>query len=531
MMDGSRHYRTILQWTGLFAAPVLALLVYLVLPDEYVGGDGTLIPFPQAGRATAACAVWMAVWWMTEAIPVYATALLPILMLPLLGAATVKRATAPYGHELIFLFMGGFIIALAMQRWGLHRRIAYGALRLVGDRPRNIVAGFMFVTAALSMWVSNTSVTIMMLPIVLSVIDLVASPAAGQPAGADPPGGGWDAGEAESHRPAGASGSGDDNLALCLLLGVAYAASIGGIGTLIGTPPNLFLASFIRDEMGVEISFVRWMGVALPLVVLFVPIVWLLMTRVFYPLGARPIEGGVAVTREAYAQLGPMRRGEWATLCVFVLAAIGWLTRSLLARIELFGLRPLAGLTDTGIAIGAALLLFVIPVDVRTRRFVMNWKTAVRLPWGILILFGGGLSLAAAIKGNGVAELLGSRVGAAQGVPGWLLVMLVSTLVIFLTEITSNTATTATMVPLLAALAPGLGVHAYTLIVPAAIAASCAFMLPVATPPNAIVFGSGHVTIPQMCRVGMWLNIIGIILITILTYSVALPLLGVPPAR
>ncbi len=526
MNEPARMTRSTIQWIGLGAAPLLGLLVFLLMPDGYVDAHGETIPFAHAGKATAALAVWMAVWWMTEAIPVYATALLPLVMLPLLDAATMSRAAAPYGHELIFLFMGGFILALAMQRWGLHRRIAYGVLRLVGDRPRSIVAGFMFVTAGLSMWVSNTSVTIMMLPIALSVIGLVARPAAG---GTEIAGAG--AGQVVDSASSRGAESRFRNLSICLLLGIAYAASIGGIGTLIGTPPNLFLASFIRDELGMEISFVRWMGVGLPLVIVFVPIVWLLMTRVLYPLGSRPIEGGAEITREAYARLGPMKPGELATLVVFTLTAIAWLTRPLLITIEFMGARPLAGLTDPGIAMGAALLLFIIPVDLRTRTFVMNWETAVKLPWGLLILFGGGLSLAAAINANGVAALLGSQVGAARGAPSWLIVLLVTTLMIYLTEITSNTATTATMVPLLAALAPGLGLHTYMLIVPATIAASCAFMLPVATPPNAIVFGSGHVTIPQMCRAGLWLNMIGIVLITVLAYAVALPLLGVAAAR
>ncbi len=500
----TRELRATVQWIGLVAGPAAAIAVYLLLPDLYLDGAGSTIPFTHAGRATAAAAAWMAIWWMTEAIPVYATALLPLVLLPLARATTMRQAASPYGHELIFLFMGGFIIALAMQRWNLHRRIAFAALRLVGDRPRRMVGGFMVITAVLSMWVSNTSITIMMLPIALSVIDLVAR----------------EHGEA-------APREGTGPLALCLLLGIAYAASIGGIGTLIGTPPNLFLASFIRDQLGAEITFARWLGVGLPLVVVFVPIVWLMLTRFLYPVGTRPIEGGAAVTREAYRQLGPMKPGEWITLAVFALTASAWILRPLLTRVAFGEGRPLAGLTDAGIAMGAALLLFVIPVQPGSRIFVMNWETALRLPWGVLILFGGGLSLASAINANGVADLIGNQVGSFRGASPLLLVLVVTATMIYLTEITSNTATTATMVPILAALAPGLGVHAYMLIVPAAIAASCAFMLPVATPPNAIVFGSGRVTIPQMCRAGLWLNLIGIVLITALTYAVALPLLGV----
>jgi sodium-dependent dicarboxylate transporter 2/3/5 len=511
MTDRLPINRSIVQWTGLLAAPALALLIYLLLPETYLDSRGQAAAFSHAGRATAAIAVWMAVWWMTEAIPVYATALLPLVLLPLTGAATMRQAASPYGNELIYLFMGGFMLALAMQRWGLHRRVAFAALTLVGDRPRSIIGGFMLVTAVFSMWVSNTAITIMMLPIAVSVIDLVMSEGAGSSnAGAR-----------------GLSGGDGRNFALGLLLGIAYAASIGGIGTLIGTPPNLFLASFIRDHLGTEISFVRWMGIGLPLVALFVPLVWLLMTRVLYPVRLERIEGGAALTRDAYDKLGPMKRGEWATLIVFSLTAAGWILRPLLVKVAWGGVRPLAGLSDPGIAMIAAVALFVIPVELGPRVFVMNWETALKLPWGILILFGGGLSLAAAINANGVATLLGNQVGALAGVPSVLLVLFVTALMIFLTEITSNTATTATMVPILAALAPGLGMHAYMLIVPAAIAASCAFMLPVATPPNAIVFGSGHVTIPQMCRAGFSLNLIGIILITALTYAVALPLLGI----
>jgi sodium-dependent dicarboxylate transporter 2/3/5 len=505
--------RTAIQWIGLLAAPALAALTYTLLPDAYHDGQGQAVPFTQAGRATAAIGVWMAVWWMTEAIPVYATALLPLAVLPAAGAMSIKAAAAPYGHELIFLFMGGFIIALSMQRWGLHQRFAFFALRLVGSQPHRMVGGFMVISAGLSMWVSNTATTIMLLPVALSVIDLVTR----QSGGREPTG------------PSGPSGSDGRNFALCLMLGIAYAASIGGIGTLIGTPPNLFLASYIESQLGLEISFVRWMVIGMPLVVVFLPLAWLMLTRVLYPIRISSTEGGAEFGREAYAKLGPMKRGERVTLCIFALTAMLWIFRPILTGLEIGGARPLAGLTDPGIAILAALALFVIPLDPRRRVFVMDWETAVKLPWGLLILFGGGLSLAAAIKANGVGELLGNQVGALAGLPPVLLVLGVIALVIFLTELTSNTATTATLVPLLASLAPGLGLHAFALIVPAAIAASCAFMLPVATPPNAVVFGSGQVTIPQMTRAGLWLNLIGIALITALTYQVALPLLGVEP--
>jgi len=502
--------RSTIQWVGLIAGPILAALTFILLPETFKDIQGESVVFTQAGHVTAALAVWMATWWMTEAIPVYVTALLPLAVLPVAGAGSIKQAAAPYGHELIFLFMGGFILALSMQRWGLHRRFAFSVLRLFGSRPSRVVAGFMVVTAALSMWVSNTATTIMMLPIGLSVIHLLRKTGnAGD--------GAVDGREADPK---------SDNFTLCLLLGIAYAASIGGIGTLIGTPPNLFLASYVKDNLGTEISFVRWMGVGLPLVLVFLPIVWLLLTKVVFRISDSAEDGDVPSAVYKHEKLGPMNPGEKVTLLVFALTALCWSFRPLLAKVALAGFRPFAGLTDTGVAIMAALLLFVIPVDFRKHQFVMNWRTAVKLPWGLLILFGGGLSLAGAIKANGVGEFIATQVGSFAGFNPIVLVVTVITMLIFLTELTSNTATTVTLVPIFAALAQGMKMHPYFLIVPAAIAASCAFMLPVATPPNAIVFGTGHVPISKMSRAGLWLNIVGIGLITALTYAIAMPVLG-----
>ncbi|MHC4210086.1 MAG: SLC13 family permease [Planctomycetota bacterium] len=487
--------RAFVQWAGLVAGPVLGGLCYLLLPEQYRDAAGDqVVQFSRAGRVTLAVMTWMAVWWLTEAIDISVTALLPLPLLPLLGAGSIGETTVPYAHPLIFLFLGGFLLALSMQRWGLDRRIALVTLRLVGDRPANIVAGSMLATAVLSMFVSNTATAAMMLPIALSVIALLGR------------------GEAESPGPS--------HFALCMMLGIAYAASIGGIGTKIGTPPNGFLLGFVEDNYGQEIDFVSWLAVGLPLVIVFLPIAWLLLTRVVYPVPLARIEGARDVVREAYRGLGPTKFGEWATLVVFLATALAWITRPILAR-------WVPGLNDSVIVMVAAVLLFVIPVHARRREFVMNWQTAQKAPWGILILFGGGLSLAAAVRRNGVAELIGNQVSALGDVPPIVLVLAVTALVIFLTELTSNTATTATLVPILAALAPGLGLHPYLLIFPAAIAASCAFMMPVATPPNAIVFGSGYLTIPQMCKAGLWLNLIGVGLITALAYWVIAPLLGV----
>ena len=491
--------RSIIRWAGLVGGPVLAALSYAVLPEDYADSSGQLVTFTSAGRVTLGIMIWMALWWLTEAVDISVTALLPIALFPILGIASIKAATAPYANEYIFLFMGGFLIALSMQRWGLDRRIALITLKLVGNKPVNMIGGFMLVTAVLSAFVSNTATTAMMLPIALSVIDLVRR---------------------------NKTASADRNFALCLMLGVAYAASIGGIATIIGTPPNAILAGFIKETYGETISFARWLIIGVPLAVVFLPITWFLLTRVLYPIRLERIEGGRELIAREHAQLGPMKPGEWVTLIVFLLAAIAWILRTVIERY-------IPGISDPGIAIIAAMLLFVIPVDLKKGTFTMNWSTATKLPWGILILFGGGLSLAAAVKVNGVAQFIGSTVptlqglAETQGLRTLLLIVLVTTGVIFLTELTSNTATTTTLLPILAAIAVGLGLHPYLLIVPAAIAASCAFMMPVATPPNAIVFGSGYITIPQMCKAGLWLNLIGIVLVTLLAYAIIVPVLGI----
>jgi sodium-dependent dicarboxylate transporter 2/3/5 len=314
-----------------------------------------------------------------------------------------------------------------------------------------------------------------------------------------------------------------NNFATALLLGIAYSASIGGIGTIIGTAPNLLLVSYIEQQYSHDIGFATWMAMGVPLVLVFLPSVWLVLVKLLYPVPVTELRGGRALIRSSLQELGPMNRGEKITLVVFLLTAGLWISRPWLQSLEIAGGYPLAGLTDTGIAVAAALSLFLMPIDISKRTFVMDWETAVKLPWGLLILFGGGLSLAGAVDGNGVAAFLGSLTDGLRWMPQWLIVMSIIAMMIFLTELTSNTATTATLIPVLAALAPGLGIHPYVLIVPAAIVASCAFMLPVATPPNAIVFGSGLITIPQMSRAGLLLNLVGILLVTGLTYSIIIP--------
>jgi len=506
-LDKTYKIKNFAKWLGLITGPLLAILIYSYLPSSYTDGSGTLISFSSAARATAALAVWMAVWWMTEAIELYATALLPLVVLPLTDSVPLQAASAPYAHELIFLFLGGFFLALAMERWGLHQRIAIRALMTVRGQPLGIIACCMGVTAFLSMWVSNTATTIMMIPIAVSIIKMVES------------------NKTDLNRKE-LNGKSISNFSVALLLGIAYAASIGGIGTIIGTPPNIFLVSFIKDTYDLEISFVRWMGLGVPLVVIFIPITWFILTKVIYPIRNLDIGIGIKSKDSTFKLIGPISRGEVMTLAVFLLTAGAWITRPILNGIHFGDIQPFAKLTDSVIAMSAGLMLFILPVELKRRIFVLDWNTAVKTPWGVLLLFGGGLSLANAIRINGVDEFIGNQLSGLGGIPTFCLVVLVIGLVIFLTEMTSNTATTATLIPILAALSTGFNMHPFMLIVPAAMAASCAFMLPVATPPNSIIFGSGYVTIQKMIRAGLFLNFIGMALITLLTYTIMIWILG-----
>jgi solute carrier family 13 (sodium-dependent dicarboxylate transporter), member 2/3/5 len=489
-------------WTGRFLGPILAVLAYFTLPT----GEGALSP---EGVAVVSVGILMAVWWITEALPLPATALLPIALFPLFGVVEVGDATAPYASDVIFLFMGGFMIALAMQRWGLHRRIALLTVMAVGTRPVRVIGGFMIATGFLSMWVSNTATAVMMLPIGLSVLALVFGDGASRPAD-------------EEEVAEELTGPGASNFAVCLMLAIAYAASIGSLATLIGTPPNLFMAGFLEETYDISIGFGQWMLVGLPLAVTFLFITWVVLTRFVYPPEIDEISGGRDLIRSQLDEMGSISRGEKVVLTVFVLTALAWVTREPLSDLPFFG-----GLSDAGIAIIAAIALFTIPIDWRNGVFAMDWRTALELPWGVLLLFGGGLSLASAVVETGVDEWIGSLVGDLTILPALLLVVVAAAAILLLTELTSNTATAATFLPILAGVAIGVGLDPLLLVVPAALAASCAFMMPVATPPNAIVFGSGYVTIVQMVRAGVWLNVIAIVLITLAVYTLAGFALGV----
>lgn len=470
------------RWVALPAGPVLALLAAW-LPGE------ALDP---AARATAGVAVLMALWWMTEAIPLPATALLPVVLFPLLGVMPVGEATAPYASEIIFLFLGGFLIGLAMRRWRLHERVALNIVTLVGTQPSRLVGGFMLASALLSMWISNTATAIMLLPVGVSTLVLLRERAA------------------EPDHP------GYRNLEISLMLGVAYGASIGGLGTLLGSPPNIVLANFVNRELGIEFGMLDWMRYGLPAVAVLLPLTWLYLSRWRFPARLPADESGAGAVRAALAELGPMSRGERVVAAVFALAAAGWVLRPQLADLP-----GLGGLTDVGVAMCAALALFLIPVHPRRRVFALDWDTARDLPWGILLLFGGGLSLAHGIGSSGLDTWIASGVGGLAGLPLAVVLLSVVVLVVFLTELTSNTATANTFIPILAAVGAGLALPVLPITMAAALAASCAFMLPVATPPNAVVFASGYVGIRDMVRAGLGLNVLAVAVIAALSWVLA----------
>ncbi|MEY7973700.1 DASS family sodium-coupled anion symporter [Saccharomonospora xinjiangensis] len=477
-------------WIGMALGPVLAVVVFLLLPDS----------LSSQGKATAAVAVLMAVWWVTEALPLAATALLPMVLFPFFGVSDISDAAAPYANDIIFLFMGGFMIALAMQRWNLHKRIALRTVLAVGTKPVLLVAGFMIATAFLSMWVSNTATAVMMMPIGLSVLGLVSQLG---------------------------DGKGDPNFATALMLGIAYAASIGSLATIIGTPPNTLLVGYLEENFDITISFGKWMLFGLPVAVVFLAVAWFVLTRVFRPR-LTSLPGGRELIREQLNELGPMSRGEWNALAVFVLAALSWIVIPTLADIDAVAnaIPWIANISDAGIAIAAAVVLFALPVNRAEGIRTLDWETAKDLPWGILLLFGGGLSLSKHFTDTGLSTWIGERVGALDALPVIVLAAVVALLVLLLTELTSNTATAAAFLPILGGVAVGLGYGPMVLVVPAALAATCAFMLPVATPPNAIVFGTGHVTIGQMLKGGVWLNAIALVIITIAAYTLGGLVLG-----
>ncbi len=444
-------------------------------------------------NAVLACTVWIAVWWILETIPIAITSLLPVILFPLTGALSIEATTASFGHRYIFLYIGGFILAIAIERWNLHKRIALNIINLIGTNIKRIILGFMVATAFLSMWITNTATAVMMLPVGMAIVaQLSDNPQTDQ----------------------------NENLLFgkALMLAIAYSASIGGIATLIGTPPNLILAGIVHELYGIEITFLQWFVFGLPLSVFLLLVCWRYLTKYAFAFHQKEFPGGRAEIKRQLVSIGKITYEEKVLLVVFLGTAFAWISRSFLIN------RLFPVVDDTMIAMIAGVILFLIPAGKSKKRALINWKEAVKLPWGVILLFGGGLALAEGFTSSGLAEWIGQQLSLMEGFSLLVLLLLLTAMVNFLTEITSNLATTAMLLPVLAPMALAIGVHPYILMAAATIAASCAFMLPVATPPNAVVFGSGYLKIPDMARAGVWMNIFSIFVITIMVYYL-LPLL------
>jgi sodium-dependent dicarboxylate transporter 2/3/5 len=464
-VEDTSHYG-VRQWSGWALGPGLLAATLLLAPPSGLSPEGW---------RTAGAAACMATFWITEAIPIPVTALLPLVLFPLLGLSNIRDAAAPYSNPIILLFLGGFIIALAMQKWNLHRRVAITLIGATGTRPSRIVLGFLLSSAMVSMWVSNTATALMMLPIAASVVAILPDDARRSPA--------------------------MRGFGTALMLSVAYGATTGGMATLIGTPPNALLAGYLSSVYGVDLGFAQWMLLGVPVSLVTLPVVHLVLTRVSFRLGKAELPGMRALLAGERAKLGKPGRGEVAVAAVFLLTALGWVFQPLVARAA-------PAVSDTTIAIAGAVALFMIPVNARRGEFVMDWGSVRTLPWEVLLLFGGGLSLAGMIEQHGLSRYLGSLSAGLQGLPVVLTLCIVCFLILMLTELTSNTATAATFLPIVAATAVSLGQNPLLFLIPAALASNCSFMLPVGTPPNAIVFGSGLVTLPQMAKAGFLLNLV-----------------------
>ena len=468
---------------GLVSGPLAFILILLFFHPEGLN--------PRA-NAILASTIWIAIWWVTEAIPIAVTALLPIILFPLTGGLGLSDTTASFGHKYVFLYVGGFIIAIAIQKWNLHKRIALNIINLIGTNVVNIILGFMVATAFMSMWISNTATAVMMLPIAIAIVGQLKD----------------DPNTIEK-----------ENLIFgkALMLGIAYSASIGGLSTLIGTPPNLVLAGVVEETFGYEITFTQWFKFGFPISVVLLFLCWKYLTSFAFKFKQKSFPGGRAEISKQLKSLGQISYEEKLVAGVFTLTAFAWVSRSFLLE------SIIPGIDDTIIGLIGAIVIFLLPTKNKERRLI-NWDEAVKLPWGILLLFGGGMALAAGFKDSGLALWIGSQMTLLDGVSLFLLVFILIAVVNFLTEITSNLATTAMLLPILYPMAIIIDVHPFILMVAATVAATCAFMLPVATPPNAVVFGSGYLRIPDMVRVGIWMNLLSIILLTLFVYFL-LPIL------
>ena len=462
---------------GLFLGPIVFVLINFFYEPKNLSSEGIAI---------LASTLWIAIWWMTEAIPIYVTSLLPIILFPLSGGLELKLTTASYGHKFVFLFIGGFILAIAIEKWKLHKRIALNIIKIVGTKKSNIILGFMIATAFLSMWISNTATAVMILPVGLAIISQLKD----NPKTIE-----------------------NENIVFgkTLMLAIAYSASIGGMATLIGTPPNLVLAGVVKTSFNVEINFLQWMSFGLPISIFLLFICWKYLTTIAYNFSDQNFESGLNEIDKQLKELGKVSYEEKSVLIVFILTALAWVTQSFLIK------QFIPAIDDTIIAIFAAIILFILPNKEGSKK-LLSWADAVKLPWGILLLFGGGMALAKGFDSSGLAIWIGSQMNFFNAIPLLFLLLILIAIVNFLTEITSNLATTAMLLPILVALSETIEVNAFFLLVGATVAASCAFMLPVATPPNAVVFGSKILSIDDMIKKGFWMNLISIFILTAAVY-------------
>lgn len=485
------------QLIGLFLGPLLFLTVILFYYPEGLSYEG---------RMVLATTLWVATWWITEAIPIPATSLLPLILLPVTQGLDGDTAASSYGDPIVFLFLGGFLIAMAMEKWNLHKRIALNIISVVGTSTSRIVLGFMIATGFLSMWVSNTAAVMMMLPIGSAIIYQAAQAA-----------------KASKQEIV------EDNRKFekSLVFAIGYAGTIGGLGTLIGTPPNIILAAMASSLFGVEISFGGWMLIAVPIVVVLLFSSWIYLTKVVFRVKMKELPGGKDLILKQKRDLGKMSFEEKAVLAVFTFAAFMWVSRTFLWEADaVLEIIAIPGISDTFIAVLAGVLLFLIPSINKKGQRILDWDVSKELPWGVLLLFGGGLAIAAGFTSSGLSQWIGDQLTVLEGLNIFLIIIISTTLVLFLTEITSNTATATMILPVMASLALALDVHPYAIMVPAAMAANCAFMLPVGTPPNAIIFASGKITIAEMVKTGFILNIFTLILLILGVFALVGPLWG-----
>ena len=476
---GVKSY-TRVQLIGLFLGPIFFILTLLFLQSESLDSKGIFV---------VAAALWIATWWVTEAIPIPATSLLPLVLFPMGGIMGNQDTASFYGDDIVFLFLGGFLLAVAMEKWNLHTRIALSIIKAIGTTTATILLGFMISTALLSMFVSNTAAVMIMIPIGLAIIK-------------------------EAHALSTPQVQNDVKIfEKALVLSIGYAGTIGGLGTLIGTPPLIILAGQMKQIFDVELNFAQWMLIGVPVVIVMLGLAWAYMNFFQFKHGMKQLPGGRKIIVDELEKLGKITREEKWVLAVFILAASLWILRGFF--FDRFAFTELLG--DGSIAMFAAVLLFIIPSKKQNGR-VLDWGVAKDLPWGVLLLFGGGLALAGSIVETGVDLWIGEMLSGVGGVPLILMITIVAVLILFLTEFTSNTATATMILPVLAGLAIALDVHPLALMIPAAMAANCAFMLPVGTPPNAIVFGTGKVSIGEMMKAGFGLNVIAALIIIVVVY-------------